>query len=178
MQTYTGKKFYPLDPRVEDIDFVDIAHHLSMICRFGGASMGFYSVAEHCLLLSYEASDENALWALLHDAAEAYVGDMVRPLKMSIPEYCKIEDRVLAVIAEKAGLAGTTIPQEVKNLDTNILLDEKLSVMYSSDNPWVVDGMTPLGVDIQMLLPIEARSAWLARLNELRSVPRPSCIRE
>ena len=167
MQTYTGKKFYPLDPRVEDIDFVDIAHHLSMICRFGGATTEFYSVAEHCLLLSYEASDENALWALLHDAAEAYVGDMVRPLKRYMPEYCRVEDKILAVVAEKAGLVGTTIPQEVRDLDTIILLDEKLSVMYSSDNQWVVDGMTPLGVDIQMLSPNEARNAWLTRLNEL-----------
>jgi hypothetical protein len=83
MQTFTGRAFYPLDPRPEDIDPVDIAHALSLICRYGGHSSRFYSVAEHCVLMSHAVAPEHALWALLHDATEAYLGDMIRPLKRS-----------------------------------------------------------------------------------------------
>src|SRR5690242_11754504 len=83
MQTYTGRRFWPLDPRVDDIDIGDIAHHLSLVCRFAGACREFYSVAQHCVGVSYVCDPKDALWGLLHDAAEAYVGDMVRPLKRS-----------------------------------------------------------------------------------------------
>lgn len=169
MQTHSGRKFYPLDPRIEDIDFEDVAHHLSMICRYGGAARRFYSVAEHCVLMSRVASPEAALWALLHDAAEAYVGDMVRPLKQNLPAYVEVEDRILLLVAEKAGLdAG--IPREVKDLDMRILLDERQAVMAPSECPWTVDSMEPLGVNIECLPPAYAEIHWLRRFNELTGI--------
>lgn len=79
IQTYTGKQFWPMDPRPEDIDIEDIAHALANICRFGGHCHTWYSVAQHSVLVSEIAKDCKA--GLLHDAAEAYIGDMVRPLK-------------------------------------------------------------------------------------------------
>src|SRR5690349_19702773 len=118
MQTFTGRRFYPLDPKVEDIDPTDIAHALSLICRYGGHVTRFYSVAEHCVLLSHAVSPENALWALLHDATEAYVGDMVRPLKQHMPAYRDVEDRLMLVIADRFGLpirdGEDFLPDEVK----------------------------------------------------------------
>src|SRR4051812_20612492 len=86
MQTYTGRAFWPLDAQPEDVDPLDIAAALSMLCRYGGHVSRFYSVAEHCLLMSEAVAPEHALWALLHDATEAYMGDMVRPLKRQMPE--------------------------------------------------------------------------------------------
>ncbi|MDO4254358.1 MAG: hypothetical protein Q4C81_04310 [Kocuria sp.] len=94
MQTYTGRRFYPLDSRPEDVDVVDVAHALSMQCRYNGHVRLFMSVAEHCVLVSRLVPSEHALWGLLHDATEAYVGDMVRPLKLHMPEYRAVEDRV------------------------------------------------------------------------------------
>ena len=110
MQTYTGVRFYPMDPRPEELDIRDIAHALSLICRYGGHVDRFYSVAEHCVLMSQCVPEEHALWALLHDASEAYVGDMVRPLKRQLPEYEAAEGRVIAAIVERVGLPSTRMP--------------------------------------------------------------------
>src|SRR5438093_1391342 len=104
MQTYSGAKFYPMHPRAEDVDPIDIAHSLSLLCRYNGHLDRFYSVGEHCVLMSQAVGPENALWALLHDATEAYVGDMVRPLKLQQPSFVEAEDRVMAAICERFGL--------------------------------------------------------------------------
>src|SRR5689334_11513518 len=91
MMTLSGKRFWPLDPRPEDVDFRDIGHALSMICRYGGHVRRFYSVAEHSALLArwFEARGDFtfAKYALLHDGTEAYIGDMVRQLKQFMPEF-------------------------------------------------------------------------------------------
>jgi hypothetical protein len=93
MQTFTGRQFFPMDPRPEEVDPTDIAHALSLLCRYNGHVDRFYSVAEHCVHLSYVVPPEHALWALLHDATEAYVGDMISPLKIHMPGYRAAEDR-------------------------------------------------------------------------------------
>src|SRR3954454_351254 len=100
MQTYSGRRFYPMNPRPSEIDPVDIAHALSLLCRYGGHVDRFYSVAEHCVLMSQAVAPENALAALLHDATEAYVCDVPRPLKRQLPGYAAIEAMVwLAIVA-------------------------------------------------------------------------------
>ena len=81
MQTFSGMKYYPHDPRPEDFKIEDIAHALSMLCRYNGQCQEFMSVGQHSVLMSYYVSKENALWALLHDASDAYMGDMIRPIK-------------------------------------------------------------------------------------------------
>jgi hypothetical protein len=167
MQTYLGGRFYPLDPRPEDVHPRDIAHALSLICRYGGHVLRFYSVAEHCLLLSHAVAPEHALWALLHDATEAYVGDMVRPLKVDMPAYCEAEDRVAVAIAARFGLEGTTMPPEVKEADTRILLDERAAVMRPTSDDWQTDGLQPLGVHVCGLPSTVAESLYLQRLAEL-----------
>lgn len=167
MQTFTGRAFYPLDPQADDIVPADIAHALSLICRYGGHVLRFYSVAEHCVLMSHAVSPENALWALLHDATEAYVGDMIRPLKVSMPAYRGVEDRLMGVICERFRL-GPTCPAEVKVADTRILHDERDALMAPSHRPWTaLDGYEPLGASVEGWQPAEAEHRFLDRLNEL-----------
>src|SRR4051812_6540197 len=81
MQTISGKAFFPLDPRPADVDIQDIAHALAFQCRFGGHVKEFYSVAEHSVRVSLICAHEDAKWGLLHDATEAYLSDIVRPVK-------------------------------------------------------------------------------------------------
>jgi len=170
MQTYTGRAFYPMAPYVDDIDPVDIAHALSLICRYGGHVSRFYSVAEHCVLLSQAVAPEHALWALLHDATEAYVGDMVRPLKSAMPAYREAEDRLMKVICDRFGL-GHTCPAEVKEADTRILRDERDALMVSAPLPWMsIERLPALGVDIRCWAPAEAERRYLDRLAELLPV--------
>src|SRR5689334_2642685 len=99
MQTFTGRRFYPLSPRPGEIDPADIAHALSLLCRYGGHVDRFYSVAEHCVLMSQAVAPEDALAALLHDATEAYVVDVPRPLKRQLAGYREIEEQVWFAIA-------------------------------------------------------------------------------
>lgn len=140
MVTFTGKRYWPLDPRPEDVSIEDIAHHLSLICRFGGACRTFYSVAQHSTLLS-EVAEENEhdfefiKWCLLHDAAEAYIGDMVRPLKKQLQEYDELDDRNLNVIATKFGLAWP-VPSEVKELDNALLFEEARFLLRTGSDGW------------------------------------------
>ncbi len=93
MQTCSGLKIWPMDPRPEEICLNDIAHALSMICRFSGHTKKFYSVAEHSVFVSHHVKSENAIYGLLHDSSEAYISDIIRPVKVFVPEYKKIENR-------------------------------------------------------------------------------------
>ena len=83
VSTYTGKQFFPLDPQQDQVDIEDIAHGLAYQCRFNGQTRYFYSVAQHSLIVAGLVPKRLYLAALLHDAAEAYMGDMVKPLKQS-----------------------------------------------------------------------------------------------
>lgn len=178
MQTFTGRAFFPLDPSAEDIDEVDIAHALSLLCRYGGHSSRFYSVAEHCILVSLAVSPENALWGLLHDATEAYMGDLIRPLKRQMPDYATAEDHLMAFICLKFGLP-LRCPDEVKDADNRILRNERDVLLGTPPLPWVsiedkesltlaVDGRTP--VPISCWSPEEAEQRYLARLRYLMAV--------
>jgi len=172
MQTFTGRKFYPMDPRPEDIDVRDIAHALSLLCRFNGHVRRFYSVAEHCVLMSRAVPEQHALYALLHDATEAYVGDMIRPLKGSMPHYREAEDRVMDAIAERFGLPGV-MPAEVHDADNRILLTERDALMAPSGHAWGQDDLDPLLVTVTGWYPHEAERMYLSRLTELTADVTP-----
>lgn len=123
MRTYTRGRYYPLDPRPEDISIEDIAHHLSMLCRYGGACPRFYSVAEHSYLMSFIVPRSLQLCALLHDGTEAYVNDLVRPVKHSIPQYMVIEDKNYTALAQRFDLPDP-MPQAIKDADFAMFLAE------------------------------------------------------
>jgi len=167
LQTFTGKPFYPLAPTMDSIDIVDIAHSLSLTCRFAGHVSTFYSVAEHCVLLSYAVAPENALWALLHDATEAYVGDMVWPLKEEVPQYKAIEDDLMRVICAKYGLPLAQ-PAQVLEYDRRIVIDERDWLMALPPLPWpALEGFAPLGVKIQHWNPDLAEIKYHERFTQL-----------
>lgn len=136
IQTYTGKPFNPLAGENEDcgpIELIDIAHALSYLCRFNGHTKRFYSVGEHSLYVSSLLEHhEPAIqaWGLLHDAAEAYLGDMVRPIKQRMPEFKAIENRLLQRIAKRFDLAWP-IPNVVFDADDIMLATEFRDLMHS-----------------------------------------------
>ncbi|MDO5292917.1 MAG: phosphohydrolase [bacterium] len=104
--TFTGKKFDPINPEVELIDIRDIAHALSMLCRANGHVKHFYTVGQHSLACYYEAeargySEKIKMACLLHDASEAYLSDVTRPIKATLPEYLVVEDKLQSVIWNK-----------------------------------------------------------------------------
>lgn len=125
IRTFTGKKFYPLDPQPEDVDIIDIAHALSNVCRFSGHLSEFYSVGHHSVILAGEVPLSDALAGLIHDASEAYIADIARPIKHQ-PEfefYRKVEDRLMAVILARFGLSPN-LPESVKIADKRMLVTE------------------------------------------------------
>jgi hypothetical protein len=165
IQTYTGVQFFPLDPRIEEIVIEDIAHALSMTCRFGGHCLEFYSVAEHCCLMHDKASDENKLSTLLHDASEAYITDVPRPIKPSLTNYKEIEANLSNKIFEKYNL-DIVMPDEVKTLDVAILFAEAEQNMSPSPVEW--EGVVePLDVKLQFWSPRKARVEFMNRFHEL-----------
>lgn len=167
MQTWTGGRFWPLDPKVEEMDVRDIAHSLSMQCRYAGHLDRFYSVAEHCVLVSQVVAPTSALTALLHDATEAYVVDVPRPLKGSLVGYRDIEDRVWTVIAEKFGI-DPEWPSDVRDADNRIILNERNALMSRAERgAWNQDGMDPLPLTIHAWDAETAEIEWLSRLAEL-----------
>lgn len=169
IQTFTGRAFWPLDPRVDDIDILDIAHALSMLCRYGGHTRRFYSVAEHCVLMSRYVEPENALWALLHDATEAYMVDVPRPIKRQLPDYMAAEDNLMGHICKRYDL-DPVCPKAVKHADNRILHDERAELMATAPMRRSTDGDTePLGVTITGWLPSAAEVFYLRRFHELVS---------
>ena len=121
--TFTGKRFNPLDPDPELIDIEDIAHGLSNVCRYGGQCKEFFSVAQHSTLVAASILRDNgswdeAKWGLLHDAPEAYIGDIVAPLKVQeeYTFYREAEDNLMEAIAERFGLVSP-MPEIVKKHD-------------------------------------------------------------
>jgi hypothetical protein len=133
--TRSGIYFDFLDPKPEMISIYDIAWGLSMICRFGGQSTSFYSVAQHSCLVSRLVPEEHQFAALMHDAVEAYVGDMVGPLKQLIPEYKVIEKRAEAVVL---GCWGITLPLDpcIKHADLRALRTEQRDLTVDHESDW------------------------------------------
>jgi hypothetical protein len=167
IQTYSGIKFYPLDPHLEDISIIDIAHALSNICRFTGQGSTFYSVAQHSVLVSQQVSKENALWGLLHDASEAYICGIARPIK-KLPEmapYRAIEKNLMDAIAITFGLPVDE-PEEVRAADRVLLRTEARDLhLISSD--WCCYSVVPLSIKIEPISPREAEGYFIKRFNEL-----------
>lgn len=167
MQTYSGGQFWPLDPRASEVNIQDIAHALSNKCRYNGHSQFFYGVAEHSVHIADWLHHNGhgpviALWGLLHDAGEAYLPDIIRPIKVQ-PEMAHmrgIEANVMAAVCEKFGLDPTE-PAIVKHADSRILLDERDALMSPVPAPWNVPG-EPLGVEIEGWWPSVAKDAFLA----------------
>lgn len=174
--THTGR-FWPMDPREEDMSIEDIAHALSMQCRYLGHVIRFYCTAEHtCHLVDYFIEDgeiELARWALLHDAPEAYLVDVPRPIKDYLPGYREMDFAVMVKVASRFGLVGAEkitianpMPQRVKVADSRMINNEK----ENHRNPQfvVVADQRPLPrVILQYWDPTRAEQEFLKRFDNL-----------
>lgn len=173
IQTFTGGQFWPLDPRADEIDIRDIAHALAMQCRYAGHCIRFYSVAEHSVLVArwllprYGAAI--ALAGLLHDASEAYLVDVPRPIKPALEGYKRIENQVYAVIAQRFNLPRE-IPAEVHEADSRILLDERAQNMAPASYEGGWPDMEPPGIKLQFWAPDVADIYFLSEFKYLSGI--------
>lgn len=157
--TVDGNYFDFRDPWSGPIKIRTIAHALSHICRFTGHTRKFYSVAQHSVMVSYIVPQEHALAGLLHDATEAFVGDVSAPLKHLLPDYRAIEKRVETAVLIRFGLSPE-LPKCVKHADLVMLATEQRDIMNCrrGDEWSVLSGIRPLNRKIRPW-PI-----WWARL--------------
>ncbi|WIX33211.1 hypothetical protein QO259_00695 [Salinicola sp. JS01] len=166
--TYSGLSVHLANPTPQMIDAGDIGRSLSRICRFGGHTRQHYSVAQHCVLASQFVPAEHQLTALMHDATEAYVGDMVSPLKALMPEFKRIEGRFWAAIAERFGLPGAMDPC-IKNIDLILLATERRDLLCEGESWDCLEGVIPLPMRIQPWSMDHAFGQWMARYEYLAS---------
>lgn len=174
IQVRSGGRFFPLDPRPEDIHIEDVAHALSNICRFTGHTAEFMSVAQHSVLVSLHCWPEDALFGLLHDTAEAFLADLSRPVKLSLRDagitiFDDMEARIMLSVCEKFGLPAV-MPQSVKDADNLLLTTEARDLMspllegwkYTTENGWptLSERIVPVG-------PVEAKAMFIRRFEEL-----------
>lgn len=145
----------------------DIAHGLANICRYSGQCSSFYSVAEHSILVSDTALGFE-FEALLHDAAEAFLGDVTRPLKQMLPDYKKIEANVERAVLDRFGVAGP-LPMQVKQADLRVLAAEQKQIMPEGTDGWVRgQRVEPAPVVVRHLHPAEAKRIFLDRFEMLQ----------
>lgn len=148
IQTHTGKFIDVFNPKPEQIDIEDIAHGLAHTCRFAGMTKRFYSVGTHSVMVArmlYSNHDDAlvAMYGLLHDASEAYIGDMPRPIKVAMPEYQQLEKTLQNAIYSALGLDA--MPPEiyklVKEVDNQMLLTEKRQLLEVQSDRWDETGL-------------------------------------
>ena len=169
MRTFTGKHFRPLQPKAADVNIDDIAHALSHICRFGGHTPAFYSVAQHCVEVSWLAPESLALVGLMHDAPEAYVGDLILPIKRQLPVWEHIETPVWCAICGKFNMLPESIAH-IKPADTVALLMEVRDLFGSealADMPKEYENIELPARGLEPWSPRRARSEFLYRFSNL-----------
>lgn len=165
MQTFCGAQFWPLDPRADEVRIVDIAHALSMQCRYAGHVLEFYSVAEHSVHLANHMSDpDDKRWALLHDASEAYLVDVPRPVKPSLDGYKAAETRVMEAVCLRFGLSPQ-MPRAVHEADNRIIADERVN-LSACVAPWDFNEK-PLGIALEFWTPQQAKRTFLDLFHQL-----------
>lgn len=167
IQSASGRQIYPLDLRPGDVTIFDIAASLSKLCRFTGHSSAFYSVAQHSVLVSLYCDPDDALWGLLHDASEAYLQDIPRPLKRhpAFAFYREAEGRAMSAICKAFGLSESQ-PPSVGVADARMLATEARDLMAPLHPEW--RGMpSPYRRRIAAWGPDDGEVAFLSRFKML-----------
>lgn len=165
LQLYSGREINVLDPQPEQIQIIDIAHALSQGSRYGGHCLRFYSVAEHCCLMFDKIP---RLDVLLHDASEAYLVDVPRPVKRQLPQYLDLEEKLMVAIAKRFAFQYP-FKDDVKRLDNAMLTDEREQNMAPYIGDKDIWGKMPerAGVTLQFWSPQQAELEFLRRFNSL-----------
>lgn len=170
VHTFSGRWVNPLDLKPEDVDIVDVAHHLANQCRWTGACRKFYSVAQHSVLMSFQVAPEFAWEALHHDDSEYLLQDMAKPLKNDPAlgrGYRSAERRIEQVIAEVFNVPASLSP-EVKDADVRMLVTEAEQIMHGRED-WedFSTDVQPYSIKISPWSPATAKKRFLARYEEL-----------
>lgn len=133
----SGIKYHFNDPQPDEIEITDIAMALANKCRFSGHTQ-YFSVAEHSVCVAYRLPPHLRLAGLLHDAAEAYLGDIPSPIKYVLPDYRLLEKLNEAAVFEKFGIAGTMkdFKAEIKHADLSALYTEAYYLLPSKAKTW------------------------------------------
>jgi 5'-deoxynucleotidase YfbR-like HD superfamily hydrolase len=169
LQTVSGRWVNPFDPDPEQFDAGDIARALANQCRFGGHCRPFYSVAQHSVIVSelVEARGgdaEDVFAALMHDASEAYLGDMPHPLKHRSPlgaAFREAEARLEQALRERFRIR-TDVP-EIKRADRALLATERRAFSSEAWQWPELEGVEPLALELRAWTPDAAAAAFLAR---------------
>lgn len=170
---YSGTYFNFERPHETPVTIEDVARGLSHICRFAGQCPTFYSVAEHSVHVSRIVPPELAWDGLMHDAAEAFIGDVAKPLKVLLDDYAVIEARVESAIAAQFAFSHPT-PPDVKRADIQMLRLEQKELMANDHNwEWTKGYEPPSGVCIECLYPDDAMALFLARAAEILDTTPP-----
>ena len=172
MRLRSGQRFYPLNPTPELIDIEDIAHALGNLCRFGGHTREFYSVAQHCVMCSLMVEADDALPALLHDATEAYLVDLPKPIKSLLPRYSEIEANLATCIEQAFGIPGLSLERKaVKDADARMLVTEAIKLLGLEDPAEWGYTCKPFECDMTPWPPELAKRYYLNRFRQLTNIP-------
>ena len=168
VSTFLGNRFFLTSPHIDDVAIEDIAHGLAYQCRFNGQTSAFYSVAQHSLMVMSLVPESLHFQALLHDAAEAYLGDMVKPLKQLFPQFSVIESRVMDIIGQRFAVDLTRLDPAIKHADIVALATEKRDLMPYSTEAWsYLEGIDALPGIIEPMGPQAAKEAFLQAFRSL-----------
>jgi uncharacterized protein len=173
LQTVSGRRVNPFDPDPSQIELADIARALANQCRFGGHCRTFYSVAQHCVLVSELIEEEggstdDALAALMHDAAEAYLGDLPHPIKHRSElgaAFIEAEKPLERVIRDRFSIADP--PAAIKRIDRALLATERRAFSAERWHWPELAGVVPIDLELQAWLPDEAAEAFVRRFEAL-----------
>lgn len=173
-QTLKGNAFHLFDPRPEDFDIEEIAHALALQNRFNGHTSEPYSVAQHSVLVSllleeWDEPSQVVFCGLMHDAAEAYIGDCIQPLKRELPSFYEVEERIERALAERFGMPFP-FPEAVKRADTTMLLVESRDLLAEPPRPWPTEGIDLPEWGVTCMEWREAHDYFLERFAELEKV--------
>lgn len=179
MQTASGRQYWPLDPRPDDVDVEDIAHHLGMLCRYCGACRRFYSVAEHSVGVLHVVTEHLRRQvlaqlfdplqvtrvrkhALMHDAPEAYCHDLIRPIKRCVQGYDEVEAANADAIALRygLGLVGKLASAIIKDADNAMLLAEQGALMAPAPAKWAAIDVPPQMLTDARIWLLERGGGW------------------
>lgn len=169
IQTFSGKKFSLIDPQPEDICIEDVAHHLGLLCRFVGATRVFYSVAQHSILVASIAPKKYAYDGLMHDAGEAYYGDISSPLRGVFEQACGINwSRIITnidFVVSKALNFIYPLPRKVEQADIYAFMREECDFMK---RPRLVPFLRVTQVGFEKIIPLSPAKATKAFLKMWR----------